>query len=239
MNYKKLLYTPLLTASLALIADPIEEQVNNVLPEGMKVESISDSSVDGIKVVDIGDMQPIYVTDDGKYFFYGTLYGINGTEIENITDIDKSSKRAKIMSSNLTNKDFISFPAANPKHTITVFTDVDCGYCRQFHSEINDYNELGISVNYVAFPRSGPDTESYDKIVGAWCSVNPKQILTEQKLGNNPDTFFCKDHPVKEHYLLGQRIGVTGTPAIITESGVLLPGYLPPDDLLLRLKSYE
>lgn len=79
MNYKKLLYTPLLTASLALIADPIEEQVNNVLPEGMKVESISDSSVDGIKVVDIGDMQPIYVTDDGKYFFYGTLYGINGT----------------------------------------------------------------------------------------------------------------------------------------------------------------
>ena len=237
MNYKKLLYTQLLTASLALIADPIEEQVNNVLPEGMKVESISDSSVDGIKVVDIGDMQPIYVTDDGKYFFYGTLYGINGTEIENITDIDKSSKRAKIMSSNLTNKDFISFPAANPKHTITVFTDVDCGYCRQFHRQINDYLDLGIQVNYLAFPRSGVDSDSYNKIASAWCSSEPHEAITELKLGYEIKENVCSNNPVERHFNLGNSFGVSGTPSIITSEGRLIPGYIPPEDLIGLLSS--
>ena len=49
----------------------IETAVNKILPPGMEVQAIADSTIDGIKVVDIGELQPIYVTEDGKYFFYG------------------------------------------------------------------------------------------------------------------------------------------------------------------------
>jgi thiol:disulfide interchange protein DsbC len=118
---------------------------------------------------------------------------------------------------------------------ITVFTDVDCGYCRKFHSEIEDYNAQGITVNYVAFPRSGLESESYNKIVSAWCSSDPKGTLTALKEGRDPALKLCQDHPVEDHYLLGQRIGITGTPAIISSSGDLLPGYLPPMELLKKL----
>lgn len=217
----------------------IETAVNNILPPGMEVQAIADSTIDGIKVVDIGELQPIYVTEDGKYFFYGELYSIDESNINNLTDEAKQEKRANLISSNLSSADFITFPAQRAKHEITVFTDVDCGYCRKFHSEIADYNEIGITVNYVAFPRSGPDSSSYNKIVGAWCSSEPREILTLQKQGEEPEINICDDHPVINHYLLGQRIGITGTPAIVSKSGVLYPGYIPASDLFSRLESSE
>ena len=104
---------------------------------------------------------------------------------------------------------------------------------------IEDYNEIGITVNYVAFPRSGPDSSSYNKIVGAWCSADPKKILTEQKKGEEPQISLCEDNPVMEHFMLGQKIGITGTPAIISKSGALFPGYLPASDLFSRLEASE
>ena len=131
--------------------------------------------------------------------------------------------------------DFISFQSDNEKFTVIIFTDVDCGYCRKFHNEIADFNNLGITVNYVAFPRSGLDSNSYNKIVTAWCSSYPKETMTQMKQGQDVAISLCKNHPVKKHYLLGQKIGITGTPAIIKSNGELLPGYLPPEELLLLL----
>ena len=159
---------------LVVNSEDIENAVNKILPPSMKVEAIADSMIDGIKAVDIGGLQPIYVTEDSKYFFYGDLYAIDESEINNLTDIAKREKRSKLISSDLSSTDFITFAAKNTKHIITVFTDVDCGYCRKFHSEIEEYNKIGITVNYVAFPRSGPDSPSYNKIIGALCSSNPK-----------------------------------------------------------------
>ena len=101
--------------------------------------------------------------------------------------------------------------------------------------EIDDFNNQGITINYVAFPRSGLDSESYNKIVGAWCSNDPHQAITDLKNGLDPELLLCQDHPVEKHYMLGQKIGITGTPAIIAPSGELLPGYLPPLELLNRL----
>ena len=224
---------------IAVKGEDVETAVNKILPPGMQVQAIADSNIDGIKVVDIGELQPIYVTEDGKYFFYGELYSINESNINNLTDQAKRDKRANLIASNLSSADYITFPAKRAKHEITVFTDVDCGYCRKFHSEIEDYNEIGITVNYVAFPRSGPDSSSYNKIVGAWCSADPKKILTEQKKGEEPKISLCEDNPVMEHFMLGQKIGITGTPAIITKSGALFPGYLPASDLFSRLEASE
>jgi thiol:disulfide interchange protein DsbC len=226
-----------LAFSLDGIANETEivTKINQVLPAGMSVKGIKQSQVDGLFVVDIGDLQPIYASKDGNFFLYGEMYAIKNGELLNTTKQEISLNRRAILDSELSEKDFITFAATDEKHVITVFTDVDCGYCRKFHGEIEDYNAQGITVNYVAFPRSGLESDSYNKIVSAWCSSDPKGTLTALKEGRDPALKLCQDHPVENHYLLGQRIGITGTPAIISSSGDLLPGYLPPMELLKKL----
>jgi len=213
----------------------ISSKINKVLPEGMSVQSVKESQIENLFIVDIGDLQPIYASKDGEFFFYGELYAVNGNMLQNTTKDEINSKRKSILDKLLSEDDFISFKADNEKHQVTVFTDVDCGYCRKFHNEIDDFNDLGISVNYVAFPRSGLDSDSYNKIVTAWCSRYPKEVLTQMKQGLEVQLSMCQDHPVEKHFLLGQKIGITGTPAIIKPNGELLPGYLPPAELLNRL----
>ena len=237
MKFNRCLIMFFLAFSLDGIANETEivTKINQVLPAGMSVKGIKQSQVDGLFVVDIGDLQPIYASKDGNFFLYGEMYAIKNGELLNTTKQEISLNRKAILDSELSEKDFITFAATDEKHVITVFTDVDCGYCRKFHGEIEDYNAQGITVNYVAFPRSGLESDSYNKIVSAWCSSDPKGTLTALKEGRDPALKLCQDHPVEDHYLLGQRIGITGTPAIISSSGDLLPGYLPPMELLKKL----
>ena len=213
----------------------ISSKINAVLPQGMSVQSIKESQIKNLYVVDIGDLQPIYASKDGEFFFYGELYAVNGNMLQNTTKDEINLKRKSILDEAFSEDDFISFKSKNEKHKVTIFTDVDCGYCRKFHNEIKDFNDLGITINYVAFPRSGLDSDSYNKIVTAWCSKDPKDILTKMKQGIDVQLSMCQDHPVEAHFLLGQKIGITGTPAIIKSNGELLPGYLPPEELLNRL----
>jgi thiol:disulfide interchange protein DsbC len=213
----------------------ISSKINAVLPDGMSVQSIKESQIENLFIVDIGDLQPIYASKNGEFFFYGELYAVEGNTLQNTTKDEINLKRKSILDEALPKDDFISFKSQNEKYRVTIFTDVDCGYCRKFHSEIKDFNDLGITVNYVAFPRSGLDSISYNKIVTAWCSEDPKSTLTKMKQGKDVQLSLCQDHPVETHFLLGQKIGITGTPAIIKSNGELLPGYLPPEELLNRL----
>ena len=234
---KKLLFLFIFIFSFDLYADDllISSKINKVLPEGMSVQGVKESQIENLYIVDIGDLQPIYASADGEFFFYGELYSVEGDVLQNTTKNEINLKRKMILDSALTPEDFISFKSEAEEHVVTIFTDVDCGYCRKFHNEIDDFNAEGITVNYVAFPRSGLESDSYNKIVTAWCSTNPKEVLTKMKQGINIDLLMCQNHPVEKHYLLGQKIGITGTPAIITSEGALLPGYLPPAELLKRL----
>ncbi|MDC1110762.1 thioredoxin fold domain-containing protein [Gammaproteobacteria bacterium] len=213
----------------------ISSKINAVLPEGMSVQSVKKSQIENLYVVDIGDLQPIYASKNGEFFFYGELYAVNGNMLQNTTKDEINLKRKSILDEALSEGDFITFKSDNEKHRVIIFTDVDCGYCRKFHNEINDFNDLGITVNYVAFPRSGLASDSYNKIVTAWCSTDAKDTLTKMKQGIDVQLSMCQDHPVEKHFLLGQKIGITGTPAIIKSNGELLPGYLPPEELITRL----
>ena len=213
----------------------ISSKINAVLPEGMSVQSVKKSQIENLYIVDIGDLQPIYASKNGEFFFYGELYAVNGNMLQNTTKDEINLKRKSILDEALSEGDFVTFKSDNEKHRVIIFTDVDCGYCRKFHNEINDFNDLGITVNYVAFPRSGLASDSYNKIVTAWCSTAPKDTLTKMKEGVDVQLSMCQNHPVEKHFLLGQKIGITGTPAIIKSDGELLPGYLPPEELLTRL----
>ena len=234
---KLLMFIFILVFSSVIKSDEllISSKINAVLPDGMSVQSIKESQIENLFIVDIGDLQPIYASKNGEFFFYGELYAVNGNTLQNTTKDEINLKRKSILDEALPKDDFISFKSQNEKYRVTIFTDVDCGYCRKFHSEIKDFNDLGITVNYVAFPRSGLDSISYNKIVTAWCSEDPKSTLTKMKQGKDVQLSLCQDHPVETHFLLGQKIGITGTPAIIKSDGELLPGYLPPEELLNRL----
>ena len=161
----------------------ISSKINAVLPEGMSVQSVKKSQIENLYIVDIGDLQPIYASKNGEFFFYGELYAVNGNMLQNTTKDEINLKRKSILDEELSEGDFITFKSDNEKHKVIIFTDVDCGYCRKFHNEINDFNDFGITVNYVAFPRSGLASDSYNKIVTAWCSTDAKDTLTKMKQG--------------------------------------------------------
>ena len=214
----------------------IRSSIEKILPTGSQIESIQKSSITGLYAVYYGELEPIYVTEDGNFFIYGNIFKINKDSISNITDIEIAQRRTLILS-NLESIELISFKSSNEEHVVTVFTDVDCGYCRKLHNEIKEYNKLGITINYAAFPRSGLGSDSFMKMVSAWCSGNKTLSLTKLKNNKEVDTNFCDKQPVSKHYAIGNKLGVTGTPAIFSSDGRLFPGYLSPEDLLIRLKS--
>ena len=224
------------SVSVSASQDNIREGLKNILPDGAVIELIEPSPIPGIYAVYYGDLQPIYVTQDGSFFIYGDIYKININSISNITEKSVAERR-KLILQNIPSEELISFKSSNEQFSVIVFTDVDCGYCRKLHNQIDEYNSLGISINYAAFPRSGIGTSAFTKMVGAWCSDNPKDSMTKLKNNSPLDISFCENQPVSKQYIIGKKLGVDGTPAIFSMDGEMFPGYIEPEELLLRLKS--
>jgi len=128
----------------------------------------------------------------------------------------------------------VVFAPQAAKHTVTVFTDVDCGYCQRMHRQMADYNRLGITIRYTAFPRAGVGSDTYDRMVSVWCASDQQAAMTDAKAGRAVEAARC-DNPVSAHYEAGRAIGVRGTPSIVPESGEMIPGYVEPQELLDRL----
>ena len=224
------------SVSVSASQDNIREGLKNILPDGAVIELIEPSPIPGIYAVYYGDLQPIYVTQDGSFFIYGDIYKININSISNITEKSVAERR-KLILQNIPTEELISFKSSDEQFSVIVFTDVDCGYCRKLHNQIDEYNSLGISINYAAFPRSGIGTSAFTKMVGAWCSDNPKDSMTKLKNNSTLDISFCENQPVSKQYIIGKKLGVDGTPAIFSMDGEIFPGYIEPEELLLRLKS--
>ena len=224
------------SVSVSASQDNIREGLKNILPDGAVIELIEPSPIPGIYAVYYGDLQPIYVTQDGSFFIYGDIYKININSISNITEKSVAERR-KLILQNIPSEELISFKSSDEQFSVIVFTDVDCGYCRKLHNQIDEYNSLGISINYAAFPRSGIGTSAFTKMVGAWCSDNPKDSMTKLKNNSPLDISFCENQPVSKQYIIGKKLGVDGTPAIFSMDGEIFPGYIEPEELLLRLKS--
>lgn len=219
-----------------LTISEIKEKLSEKLPESIEIISIEETDIEGYLEVNFKGIQPLLVSKDGKYLFSGDIFEITDTGLINKSETRRDYLR-KITLGELDKSEFITFQPKKVEHSIFVFTDVDCGYCRQFHREIKDYLDLGIQVNYLAFPRSGVDTDSYNKIASAWCSSQPHEAITELKLGYEIKENVCSNNPVEKHFNLGNSFGVSGTPSIITSEGRLIPGYIPPKDLIGLLSS--
>ncbi len=176
----------------------------------------------------------VYVSGDGKFAIAGDLYDLNN-ENSNLSERRRRDVRMQLLAA-VPDKETLVFAPKDPKYTVTVFTDVDCGFCRQLHNQIGKYNDLGIKVRYLFFPRGGPDSESWDTAEQVWCSANRNEALTKAKRGEALKVAKCASTPVKRDYELGQDIGLRGTPGIVLPSGELLPGFVPPANLVAKLQ---
>lgn len=236
MLIKKLIaLTGLLALSqMALAAtDPnqavIEKSLGNL---GAEVVDVTKSPIDGIYEV-MTNRGLLYTSADGRYVFQGKVFDISDGVV------DMSEKRmAKMRKDRLGafEDSMIVFPAKNEKHQITVFTDVDCGYCRKLHASIDEYNDLGITVRYMAFPRGGKRSPVWNEMQSVWCSKDPLKAMTEAKGGAQLSELQC-ENKVAEHYQLGVEFGVTGTPALVLDDGNMIPGYQPPENLIKILNA--
>lgn len=203
----------------------LKAKFESLLP-GMQIETIEPLPGTSLYEVVIGG-EIVYFSEDGKYVFQGDVIALETRE--NITQAKRTRLKEKVLAS-LNEKDMIIYEPKETKHTITVFTDIDCGYCRKLHQQMAEYNDLGIRVRYMAFPRAGLNSDSYEKAVNVWCADDKQQAMTDSKLGMNIAKKEC-DNPVKAQFEAGRRMGVTGTPALFLEDGELLPGYVPPQKL--------
>lgn len=209
-------------AAKALRADLKKE-----MPD-MQLQSLTELGDSGLFEAVIND-RIYYFTTDGKYLIQGNVLSLESRE--NLTQRRELDIKTDILSRQ-NPEDLIIFAPEKTDYMLTVFTDVDCAYCRKLHEEMDDYNALGIGIRYMAFPRAGVESESAKKLVEVWCAADPRQAMTDAKAEREvKDAKICKDNPVIAQFETGQRLGVEGTPALFLENGQLLPGYVPPKRL--------
>ena len=206
-----------------------EEAVRAALTKAMPsltVDSIQSSEIEGLYEVVIGS-KIVYVSSDGNYLLQGQLIDIAARK--DLTEARLSGSRVKALAA-IAPEEMLVFTADQPKYKITVFTDIDCGYCRKLHREIDQYLARGISVHYMFYPRAGLGTESYDKAVSVWCAQDQHAALTAAKSGQDPVKKTC-DNPIKKHMALASNFGLSGTPMMGSEKGTIFAGYMPPEQL--------
>lgn len=208
------------------------QQLKQRFPE-IRPEHITPSPIPGLFELRIGP-QIAYVSADGRYLVRGDII-----DVKSDSNISEDRRRAARIAAidDLGDAQMVVFSPTKVKHTISVFTDVDCGYCRKLHREMDQYLAQGIRVRYLFFPRSGPNTESWTKAEQVWCSDDRNGALTKSKRGEVLTTKACSPTPVQRHYSLGMTLGVQGTPAIVTDRGEVLPGYVPAGELTAYLET--
>ena len=194
---------------------------------GAKNIEVKDSPVKGLKTA-VTDQGILYVSENGQYVLQGKMY-----ELTNKGPVDVAGKLL-VDKVNALKNEMIIYPAKNEKYVVTVFMDITCHYCHLLHQQVKEYNDLGITVRYLAFPRAGMN-ETARQMEAIWTSKDPVFALNEAEKGNLPKELKTPNI-VKRHYDLGVQLGVQGTPSIVTSTGELIGGYLKPKDLLAALK---
>ncbi|MBE2294936.1 MAG: DsbC family protein [Phycisphaerales bacterium] len=235
---KTLLIATFLYATGALAADPAPPTTSVAVKQpnlthlqtilnGTKPDSINPTPIPGLYEVMI-EGQVLYLSEDGRFALQGDILDLSTQD--NLTEKRRGALRSAAINAVGEENMVVFAPEGPTKYTITVFTDIDCGYCRKMHSQIASYNKEGIKVRYLWFPREGIGSEAFNKSVSVWCADDRKAALTKAKQGASIEQKTC-DNPVKAQYELGQKLGVRGTPSMILEDGEMLPGYVPPTQL--------
>ncbi|MBL4582094.1 MAG: DsbC family protein [Gammaproteobacteria bacterium] len=211
----------------------LEQAIEVASQNQLEIISVKPTALSTIYEVLLNTGEILYSDISGDYLFAGDMYRVSSAGLVNISS-DKKQERSLEKIAAIPLEEMIIFTPEVVKATITVFTDVDCTYCRKLHSELDDLMAKGIEVRYLAYPRGGEDAASYQKMISVWCSDDRKKSLTQAKNGQNLPAADC-DSPVLEHWALGTELGISGTPALIFPDGRVIPGYLNAERLASML----
>lgn len=217
---------------VAVTPDANDPIVTKFAALGVTVKQINPSPVAGLKEL-ITNKGVLYASPDGQFLMQGTLIDLNNRN--NLTEQALNGVRQSGLKEY--EDSMIVYKAPEEKHSITVFTDISCGYCRKLHRELDDLLDAGITVKYLAFPRGGLQGSGYTDLMNVWCAKDQQEALTEAKSGADTKIVKGCSAPVAEHYQLGQSFGISGTPAIILEDGTMIPGYQPAAALSAALEA--
>jgi thiol:disulfide interchange protein DsbC len=217
------------------LADKLRDAVH-VHDPAAQVAAPERSPVSGLYLTYIDGVSG-YLSADGRYFIVGDMLDLASRS--NVTESQRQAKRRALLQK-VAPGEAIVFGAAKPRHTIIVFTDVDCPYCRKLHGELDQLAARGIAVRYMAFPRSGPNTKAWRTMSAVWCAKDRRDALTRATRGEEVNAVAaCSDAVIAKHYELGQQLGIPGTPMIVLSDGTSLGGYMSPDKLLDALNEHE
>jgi thiol:disulfide interchange protein DsbC len=208
----------------------VRAAVASVAPKA-ELDRIAPAAIPGFMEV-ITEGQTVYVSNDGRYLLQGSLFDI--AKKEDISQLGLSVVRRAELAKIPASDRIVFAPVGPAKHRVAIFTDIECGYCRKLHEDIAEYNKRGIAIEYLAFPRAGLQSPDGMMMQSVWCASDRRKALTDAKAGRQVPPLACKN-PVADQYESGRRMGLTGTPMIINEDGLMLPGYLPPDRMLESL----
>ena len=239
---ERVLWMPLMCALwiTGASAQEIEDRMGAALSafagQPIGIESVRPSPAPGIVEVQVINGPLLYATEDGGYFFLnGDLHQVSVSGAVNLTEERRSLARKEQLAA-VSLEDMVIFsPKGETRDYVSVFTDVTCFYCQKLHREVDQLNAKGVEVRYLAFPRGGINSDGAKKLATAWCADDQQTTLTELKAGMDLPVNDCADSPIAAQYQLGQEMGVSGTPAIITSSGMMIPGYRPAADLIVAL----
>lgn len=212
--------------------DEVIRDALKVIFQDMQIDRVEPSEIPGVYLVTIG-AEIFYVTGDGKYLLRGDL--IDLAKKSNLSEQARTVARVSMLKKIGTNE-YIEYAPARTEHIVYVFTDITCGYCQKLQHDIADINAQGIAVRYLAFPRDGLNTPAAKNMESIWCADDRAQAYSDAMIGLGVKPLDCKN-PVHTQFVLGQAMGVRGTPAIFTEDGRYLPGYMPPNELLKAVKN--
>ena len=216
------------TAVNSEVEQQLVERLQQLVP-GIPVVGVEPSELDGFYEITLASGERVFSRPGMEYFIAGNLFKPTEQGVFNVTERKRDKNRAKLIAA-IDPADKITYSPEDKKVSVTVFTDVDCGYCQKLHREMDNYLQAGIEVNYLAYPRAGVGSSSYNKIVKAWCAEDKQTAMTRLKAGQTVKSPSC-DNPVARQYQLARQMGISGTPAIITEQGQIIPGYLNAVDL--------
>ena len=218
----------------AAAAVPLKTEQRNAITAGiasvrpdLELRIIGPAAIAGLYEVQVINGPVLYVSADGEHFFDGSLFKIEQGGFVDMAAARLNAERAVQLAAIDPSSMIIYQPKVPRRAVMTVFTDIDCGYCRKLHRELDELLSYGIEVRYLAYPRAGVGSESFRKIATAWCAADPNAALTALKAGEALPTNVCADNPVAAHFAMGGMMGVSGTPAIVLEDGSLVPGYQP------------
>lgn len=222
------------TQAFAASPDETVRAAMAALAPNATIDAVQESQIPGFYEA-IANGQFIYVSKDGRYVIDGSAYDVANKS--DLTAVARAKMRKLALSRIGPDKRIVFAPKAPvaTRHTVTVFTDIDCPFCRHFHEQIAQYNAKGIAVDYLFFPLSiHPGADK--KAEAVWCSKDRPAAFTAAMSGQDPGQATCPN-PVPELSQLAQSIGISGTPTVLAPDGSQIVGQIAmsPDQLAAEL----